>query len=85
METLNQFIETHITEGIAFLERLSAPNIQERAVDNEEKIIVPANVYDNSLVYLAKHMKLIEAKLNKSFENLLSAEVTYILHIAYNL
>jgi hypothetical protein len=79
MESLNDFIETHLTEGIAFLERLSAPNIQERAVDVEGQMQVPQNVYDNALIYLAKHIKLTEAKLKKSFEGMHGAEVREII------
>jgi hypothetical protein len=64
MSTLNQFVETHINEGINFLERIAAPSIQERA-DLYQKIEVPPNVYYNALVYLSKHMKLAETRLNK--------------------
>jgi hypothetical protein len=68
MESLNQFIETHIAEGMSFLDRLSKPSIQDKSSD-VEVMEVPENVYGNSLVYLGKHMKLTQAKLIKSFEN----------------
>jgi hypothetical protein len=69
MESLNQFIETHIAEGISFLARLSKTSIQDKSSDTES-IAVPENVYDNSLVYLGKHMKLTQAKLIKSLEKI---------------
>jgi hypothetical protein len=75
MEVLNQFIETHIEDGIKFLERLSTFNIQDTKEENYEAIVVPANVYENSLVYIAKHMKMTSAKLDKAFDQMLKAEV----------
>lgn len=66
MESMNDFISTHIKDAEKFFERISEVT-PESHVDFD-KYEVPENAYTNSLLFLQKHMNQVSNKINAALD-----------------
>jgi len=60
MAFLNKFIEQHIPQAMSFFDKIVVPEGHRIGV---EQYPVPQNHRDNSLVWIQKHLKVIQSKL----------------------
>jgi hypothetical protein len=66
MESMNDFISTHIKDAVTFFEKISGL-IPEQKIDME-RFKVPENALDNALVYLHKHILMCMNKLQAALD-----------------
>jgi hypothetical protein len=66
MESMNDFISSHINDAEKFFEKISVVT-PESHVDFE-KYQVPENAYMNSLLFLHKHITQVSTKLNAALD-----------------
>ena len=62
METMNEFIASHIKEATAFFERISTVPPESRI--DFERYPVPERAYENALIIVYKHINTCKSKID---------------------
>jgi len=63
MESLNEFIQSHLDNAVQFFERLAA---KPKEAPSKDIAPVPDNVYFNALLYLATHIQTIQSRIDRT-------------------